>query len=525
MTQRDKLPFRVAESMSPRSAANAAAPNELHERTMTPIANKPQRIPIFKWLPNLLIFIICCSYGVTALGSDLRVSVPLLVGTSATIVIALAVTWYCGERGGVDFSPWFILFVALIVRLPFLFSPPQLSDDIYRYLWDGLRLLKGANPYSLSPAAVSGVSPFLATLRSQVNHAELVTIYPPAAQVVFAAGAALGGGLFGVKLVLVFCDLLLCLFIVRLLDLLGLPRWRAVLYALSPLPVLEIAGSGHVDGVGILFLFLSFVLLVEGAAGGRGASVSRAATCGALAGFASLVKLFPLVFLPALILFTPARRRWAFVTGFAAAIALLLLPFWDALPNLAHTLKTYAKDWEFAGFAFNLLRRATGSGFAARVILGGTFLGLLALFLRSLARGLSRCRPAQEENGAFPPGDLSAPSPAALTPTLSQLRSCGALMTTHGYRVAFAFLLLTPTLQPWYALYLAAFLPFAAGPGGFVLCWSVFLSYRVLIPYTVLGSWQESAWVTGAIFLAPVAAGVMAAVARRGSSSSGFASR
>jgi hypothetical protein len=74
------------------------------------------------------------------------------------------------------------------------------------------------------------------------------------------------------------------------------------------------------------------------------------------------------------------------------------------------------------------------------------------------------------------------------------------------YGIAMAMLLLTPTLQPWYALSLAAFLPFCAGPAGIVLCWAVFLTYLVQIPYFILGTWIEDPCITAAVFLAPVVA-------------------
>jgi hypothetical protein len=72
-----------------------------------------------------------------------------------------------------------------------------------------------------------------------------------------------------------------------------------------------------------------------------------------------------------------------------------------------------------------------------------------------------------------------------------------------------AFLLLTPTLKPWYALSLAVFLPFCAGPAGLVLCWVVFLTYQVQIPYFILGQWLENPYVTATVFLAPLMAFLM----------------
>jgi len=79
-------------------------------------------------------------------------------------------------------------------------------------------------------------------------------------------------------------------------------------------------------------------------------------------------------------------------------------------------------------------------------------------------------------------------------------------MTTAFYSIAFTFLLLTPTLHPWYALYLACLLPFAAGPAGLVFGWSVFLAYQVQIGYTLLGQWVESDMTAWMIVSAPAAA-------------------
>ena len=72
--------------------------------------------------------------------------------------------------------------------------------------------------------------------------------------------------------------------------------------------------------------------------------------------------------------------------------------------------------------------------------------------------------------------------------------------------IAFAFLILTPTLHPWYALYLAAFLPFAGGPAGLVFSWSVFLSYRVVMAYGLTGQWIENSSVPLWVVIAPAAA-------------------
>ena len=77
------------------------------------------------------------------------------------------------------------------------------------------------------------------------------------------------------------------------------------------------------------------------------------------------------------------------------------------------------------------------------------------------------------------------------------------------YGIAFLYLLLTPTLHPWYALYLVCLFPFFAEPGGLILSWSVFLSYYVLINYTLLGQWIENDTVAAGIWFASVAGSLL----------------
>lgn len=423
---------------------------------------------------------------------ELRLAIPLLTGLTALMTMVLAFVLYRGERGGLPWSPAAILAVALALRLLFVFHPAQLSDDVYRYLWDGSNLLRGVNPYLAAPATMTPPAG-LKAIHAAINHPEYATIYPPAAQLIFAAGAAAGGTVTGLKALLVLLDLALCALLISLLNRLELPVWRAVLYAWNPLPVVEIAGSGHVDGAGMTLFAAALLLLLT-----RGERRFYAAASGALFAAAGLVKLFPLVLAPVLFLLVAPGRRLLFLAGFSAAAALLCIPFLPDLTNILRTLAVYAGNWEFAGFAFNALRECTGSGGVARTALVATLL----LFVAVSTWRMASSPETTEDPGARMRRGLNA-----------------------FYAIAMALLLTTPTLQPWYALMLAALLPFAAGPAGIVLCWAVLLTYRVQIPYFILGQWIESPLVTAAVFLAPAAAwGGSALLSRRGRAESAISS-
>lgn len=440
---------------------------------LLPQNDKDAAKPLFTPAIPLLVISLM---AILAYEPELRLAVPLVVGVSALMTVVLAFTLYLGERRRFPWSPALILTVAFALRIMFLSAPAQLSDDIYRYLWDGKNLLHGVNPYTAPPAAMTP-SAELKTIHAAINHPEYATIYPPAAQLIFAAGAAMGGTVTGLKAVLVLLDLAMCAVLILLLQSMRLPVWRAALYAWNPLPVLEIAGSGHVDGAGMMLVCAGVLLMLR-----RGERRTGAAGSGFLFAAAGLVKLFPLVLAPLVFLLAPPGRRGHFLGGFCLGLLLLSIPFLPQILNMLHTLDVYARNWEFAGFAFNTLRSLTGSGSLARLAPGAIFLVWSAATWGKLAQ-----RPAVLEGAA---------------PALTTMSAC--------YGVTMALLFTTPTLQPWYALMLAALLPFAAGPAGIVLCWSVLLTYRVQIPYFILGEWTENLWVTAAVSLAPAAAWVLA---------------
>jgi len=425
-----------------------------------------------------LVFI--CSCGILAKQPELRLAVPLLIGVTACMTMVLAFILYHGASATNLWQPSVIIAIAFVLRLLFLFNPPQLSDDIYRYLWDGNNLLRGVNPYAAAPAATSP-APEMATIHSRINHPRYVTIYPPAAQLVFAAGAALGGTITGFKIVLVLLDVGLCALILLLLQRLDMPPWRSVLYAWNPLPILEIAGSGHVDGAGLTMLFASIYLLsanrqsISGDVPRRGPYLFS----GVLLACSSLVKLYPLVFIPVLFFLIPKGRRRHFFLGFITAFAILPLLFMPHVTNMTASLETYARTWEFAGFAFTTLRGISGSGSTARIFLSGCGILAVAAITIRMSGGMKN---AVSSGGK----------------ERHVMKAC--------YAVAMTLLLLTPTLQPWYALSLAVFLPFCAGPAGLILCWVVLLTYQVQISYFIMGRWNENPWVTSAVFLAPLAA-------------------
>ena len=203
---------------------------------------------------------------------------------------------------------WMVLAVAVLLRILPLTVPPFLSSDIYRYVWDGRVQVAGTNPYRFVPA-----DPALNALRDDavyphINRADYArTIYPPVAQMVFAATIRVWDSVTAMRLAMVGFEALGIACMLALLPLAGLKRERILIYAWNPLPVWAIASDGHVDAIVVGLLGLALLLRAR----------RRDGVAGAILAAAALVKFFPVVLAPA---FLRGGRFWQPALAGAAVI-------------------------------------------------------------------------------------------------------------------------------------------------------------------------------------------------------------
>ena len=236
--------------------------------------------------------------------ADIRFFMKVALIQSATYLLAAWIVIRARPS-----TPTLLLVIAFtaLFRLSILFAPPYLSDDIYRYIWDGRVQAAGINPYRYIPAA-----PELAHLRDDVIYPKIIrrdhapTIYPPAAEVVFFLTTRVSESVVWMKITVLVFELIAIWTIAQLLVLLGQPPQFLLLYAWHPLVVWEFAGSGHVDAMAICFIALSFLAWQRNSHFRSGVALACA----------TLVKLFPLVLFPAVF----RRGRWKLALAFAATI-------------------------------------------------------------------------------------------------------------------------------------------------------------------------------------------------------------
>ncbi len=235
--------------------------------------------------------------------------------------------------------------LGVFLRALLLFSTPNLSDDIYRFLWDGRLAAQGIHPFAHTPAQVmesgrvlTGITPELFSLLNSPNY---YTVYPPVCQGVFWVAArifpeSLEGGMLVLKVFLFAAELMAMGALWRLRR----QSWAVVAYALHPLVILEGVGNVHFEVAMIAFLWVALLLMER----------QHWAPSALFWALAVGVKLLPLLFLPILWVYLDRRVRWLFMGYFALFCALLFIPLWNwtVLQNLFSSLGLY-----FRQFAFN----------------------------------------------------------------------------------------------------------------------------------------------------------------------------
>ncbi|MCA1629205.1 MAG: DUF2029 domain-containing protein [Acidobacteria bacterium] len=244
-------------------------------------------------------------------GDDIKWFIPVALCQAALYLIAAVVITHA--RAARSTLVVVIVFAALF-RLAVLCAPPYLSDDVYRYVWDGRVQAAGINPYRYVPADEA-----LAALRDDAIYPEINrrdyarTIYPPAAQMIYWLTTRVSERVAWMRVVMVGCEAAALYALTLLLASCGLPRQRVLLCAWHPLLVWEIAGSGHVDAAALAFICLALLARRR----------ERDTATGVWLACAVLVKLYPLVLFPALY----RRRSWRMPLAFAAAIVVAYLPY------------------------------------------------------------------------------------------------------------------------------------------------------------------------------------------------------
>jgi alpha-1,6-mannosyltransferase len=290
-------------------------------------------------------------------------------------LVYLVAVWVVLNRPVNRWTLFIIVACAVASRLVCIFSPPFLSTDIFRYVWDGRVQAAGINPYRYIPA-----DPHLAFLRDStiyphINRRDYAhTIYPPGAQMLFLLITRISASVHWMKAVMVGLEMLTIWILVELLKALGLRREQVLVYAWHPLLLWEVASSGHVDGAALPLIALALLLYVR----------HKPLATGIALGAATLVKLYPIVLFPALYR-RSEWRDWKMPVAVAALVAVGYGCYSSVGRGVLGFLPEYAKEEGMeSGSRYFLLTLARHT-LHLETLPTGAFYAFAALLLLGLA--------------------------------------------------------------------------------------------------------------------------------------------
>ena len=320
---------------------------------------------LFNKIPLLVILIAALFY--TSFAYDLERSDFLSLISLYTGLFFIS--WKLIQIKKTDFR--FLAGVAILFRLIFIFALPNLSQDFYRFIWDGRMLVAGWNPFLYLPEELiaAGTAPIAQAEELYSGMGTLSagnpTNYPPLHQLIFAiagliAGKSIAGAVVVMRIFIIAADLGILWFGKKLMDKMDLPAHRIFWFILNPFVIIELTGNLHFEGIMLFFLIWSLYLLQ-----------CHKQIAGALCfGLSVLVKLLPLIFLPLLFRFFINRDRGKsekpsgvkklllFYGIVALGVVAGFLPFLSGnfLENFGASIALWFRKFEFNASIYYIIR-------------------------------------------------------------------------------------------------------------------------------------------------------------------------
>lgn len=340
-----------------------------------------------------------------------------------------------------------LLFIAgLLFRLLMWGLPPELlSDDVYRYLWEGKVAASGINPYLYAPDDEALKHLREGLIYPNVAHAMMKAVYPPVGQLLFEINHHLSsfagiGSLTGWRVMMLLFDL--SVFYMLLVQ---TNRSGALLYWLHFAVMAEFALAVHLDIVAVFFLMVALWAFLK----------EQYVPWAFFFALAVITKLVPLFFLPAFVFFYVTVKKIKLKTVFATSITagLTLLFFWllyDLHQTDFSSLHVYLRHWRFnESIHFFMVKFAGDEATWLRPVFTAAFVVAVSWhWRRDLLKSLQ-----------------------------------------WSYLV---FLFFSAVIHPWYVLYLLPLAVIRPLTVSFVFVAAVTMSYEVLVDFHLAGKWHSN---------------------------------
>ncbi len=378
---------------------------------------------------------------------------------------------------------WLLASLGIISRLVFIAAIPNLSQDFYRFLWDGRLMVEGLSPYLFTPDSSAALNIIVEQSHQLIAgmgtlNASHFSNYPPINQLFFAvaalfAGKSILGSVVVLRVIIVLADVGILYFGKKILEKLNLPIKNIFCYFLNPFIIIELTGNLHFEGVMLLFFVWALYLLFKG----------KWFWAAVLIGISISVKLIPLLFLPLFLKYftsnvasaplSDRKLNWFKLLKFYGVIGfsilMTFLPFLSSefIQNFSSTIALWFQNFEFNASVYYIIRWIGFQvvGWNIIGIVGKILPFLVLLFVLGMAFFRNNKTPQQ-------------------------------LMVAMLFSISFYFLLST-TVHPWYVatpLLLSVFTKYK---------FPIFWSFLVLLSYSAYGKdgFNEKLWLVALEYL------------------------
>lgn len=295
--------------------------------------------------------------------------------------------------------------ISILFRLIFLFSIPNLSQDFYRFIWDGRMILEGLNPYLYLPETFINqqVYPVNQATELYAGMGELngshYTNYPPINQLCFIIAAIFAnksilGSVIIMRLLIIIADVGIIFYGKKILKYLKMPAHYIFWYALNPFIIIELTGNLHFEPVMLFFLIYAFYLIIK----------NNWFWAGVFIALSISVKLIPLIFLPLFYQWF-VKKESTFKKGLfnlatfyliiIATVVFLFIPFYSSnlISNYSNSVGLWFKNFEFNASIYYIFREIgyLFRGYNEIAIIGKitpiltiTYIGFIAFFRKNI---------------------------------------------------------------------------------------------------------------------------------------------
>ena len=342
-----------------------------------------------------------------------------------------------------------IVAIGLILRLTVWPLAPGLSDDLYRYRWEGKLQAAGGNPYESRPADARWSSLRDSSFPLVVGK-DFKAVYGPLIEqievwtyrVVSLVESDPVRQVFWFKLPFALCDLGVIAVLWTLLGAHGLPRERVLVYAWSPLAIIEFWATGHNDSVAMLLLALALL----------GAKRERWTWAFAALSLAVAAKIWPILLFPAFIGWQRNRpQRWYQWWVALPIIGVCALPYWTNVSENMQFASGFLGGWRNNDSLYGIILWLTKNVYRAKY--AAFAIVAITVFILTLRQ-------------------------------IPLERACLAAITV--------LLMVSANCHPWYLTWLLPLLVLFPVPA--LLLWTALapLAYSAVISWVTLGDWQGS---------------------------------